>query len=86
MKSIWLKSGLAAVALLAPIAGQAANGIGSVTGTSTPEVVTPQTSPAPQTPAYPQPPIGTEQGLIIAPAPAGHAAPPRVVMPAKPHG
>ena len=35
-----------------------ADGIGSYTGTSTPQVIVPQTTPAPQTPAYPSPPIG----------------------------
>jgi hypothetical protein len=36
----------------------AADGIGGFTGTTTPQVIVPQTTPAPQTPAYPSPPIG----------------------------
>jgi hypothetical protein len=36
----------------------AADGIGGFTGTTTPEVIVPQTTPAPQTPAYPSPTIG----------------------------
>ncbi len=35
-----------------------ADGIGAHTGTSTPQVIVPQTTPAPQTPAYPPPQIG----------------------------
>jgi hypothetical protein len=86
MKSAWLVAAAIATALMIPMASQAANGIGAVTGTPSPEVVSPQTTPPPQTPAYPQPPIGTNQGLIVAPAPVGHASAPRVVSPAKPHG
>jgi hypothetical protein len=38
----------------------AADGIGGFTGTTTPEVIVPQTTLAPQTPAYPPPPIGPD--------------------------
>ena len=55
-----IKCGVVSISLLAPIAAYAAdNGIGGVTGTSTPQVVTPPTTAAPQTPANPSPPIGT---------------------------
>ena len=42
--------------------------IGDFTGTSTPTVVTPQTTPAPQTPAYPGPRVGADSGFVYAPA------------------
>jgi hypothetical protein len=43
--------------------------IGDFTGTSSPTVITPPTTPAPQTPAYPAPPIGSDQGFFYAPRP-----------------
>ena len=71
------------VALAAPIAAHAQ--IGNFTGTSTPTVVTPQTSPAPQTPAQPTlppgangPSVGVNGGLSAA---HNHVAAPRVVTP-----
>jgi hypothetical protein len=86
MTSKVLKCGAFLIALAAPIAAHAANGIGSVTGTSTPQVITPPTTAAPQTPASPSPPIGaTSPGIAgpvapVAPnrmsAPSGSAAKP----------
>jgi hypothetical protein len=42
-----------------------ADGIGDHTGTSTPQVVTPGVIAAPQTPAYPPPPIGPIGGPAV---------------------
>jgi hypothetical protein len=65
-----IKCSVVSIALLAPIAVYAAdNGIGGFTGTSTPQVVTPPTTAAPQTPANPSPPIGTTSPGIGALAP-----------------
>jgi hypothetical protein len=79
-----LQCGALLIALIAPVASYA-DGIGSVTGTSTPQVVTPTTSAPPQTPAYPQQPPGTTipggVGSPIGAAP-NRASPPRVVKPA----
>jgi hypothetical protein len=83
-----IKCGAVLIALAAPIAAHAANGIGSVTGTSTPQVVTPPTTAAPQTPATSSPPIGTTSPGIA--GPATPVAPSRVGAPsgssAKPPG
>jgi hypothetical protein len=87
MKDNWLRCGVLLAALMSPAASHAANGIGGFTGTSTPEVVTPQMSAPPQTPAYPQPPIGTNQGLVGSPvAPPPSRSRMRVVAPPNPHG
>jgi hypothetical protein len=79
-----LKCGVLLITLMAPVASYA-DGIGSVTGTSTPQVVTPTTSAPPQTPAYPQQPPGTTGlggiGSPIGIAPS-RARPPAVVKPA----
>jgi hypothetical protein len=72
------------MALLAPGAACAAKGIGSVTGTTTPEVVTPQTSAPPQTPAQPSPPIGTTGFVAVQPSmaqPAPYHTAPIVARP-----
>jgi len=68
MTSRVLKCGALLIALGAPVTAYAANGIGSVTGTSTPEVITPPTTAAPRTPASPSPPIGTTSPGIAGPA------------------
>jgi hypothetical protein len=52
-----LKIGAMLIGLAMPLDAFAA--IGDLTGTSSPTVIVPQTTPAPQTPAYPTPPIGT---------------------------
>jgi hypothetical protein len=71
MTSNIIKWGVVSIPLLAPMAAYAAdNGIGDVTGTSTPQVVTPPTTAAPQTPANPSPPIGTTSPGVGAQAPA----------------
>jgi hypothetical protein len=79
-----LKCGVLLITLMAPVASYA-DGIGSVTGTSTPQVVTPTTSAPPQTPAYPQQPPGTT-GLGGVGSPTGiapyRASLPGVVKPA----
>jgi hypothetical protein len=70
MASDIIKAGVISIALLAPIMAYAAdNGIGGITGTSTPQVVTPPTTAAPQTPANPSPPIGTTSPGIGGQAP-----------------
>jgi hypothetical protein len=65
---------LLAAALLIGLSSTAADAgaIGDFTGTSTPTVVTPQMTPAPQTPAYPPPRIGADAGYIYLPAPRAH--------------
>jgi hypothetical protein len=79
-----LKFAAALVVLLAPFGACAA--IGDFTGTSSPTVIVPQTTPAPQTPAYPTPPIGTYgAGVFVPQAPRtlrNHTVAPRVVAPA----
>jgi hypothetical protein len=71
------------VVLAAPFDAFAA--IGDLTGTSSPTVIVPQTTPAPQTPAYPTPPVGTYGGGAIAPRILrNHTAVPRVVAPTIP--
>jgi hypothetical protein len=74
---------LVLIALLASVSNVAAEGIGSVTGTSTPQVVTPRTTAAPQTPAQPSPPIGTTTPTVMAPV-APNRATPGLIAPAKP--
>ncbi|WP_158817600.1 hypothetical protein [Methylocapsa sp. S129] len=77
------------IAFMASMAtGAAASGIGDITGTSTPEVVTPSTTPAPQTPAYPSPPVGSGAPAFPGSPYAAHQrmSAPRVVAPVKPHG
>jgi hypothetical protein len=62
-------------ALLIGLSGSSAayaGTIGDFTGTSTPTVITPQMTPAPQTPAYPPPRIGADAGFIYLPAPRAH--------------
>jgi len=79
-----LKYCVLTIALLAPAAAYSANGIGSVTGTTTPEVVTPQMSAPPQTPAQPSPPIGTTGFVAVQPSmaqPAPNHMAPTVVRP-----
>ena len=51
-----LKIGAVLIVLATPFDAFAA--IGDLTGTSSPTIIVPQTTPAPQTPAYPSPPIG----------------------------
>jgi hypothetical protein len=87
MTSNVIKCGALLIALLPPIAAYAANGIGSVTGTSTPEVVMPPTTAAPQTPANPSPPVGTTAPGVVG-SPATGIAPNRMGAPsaARPHG
>jgi hypothetical protein len=84
MVSSILKFGAALTILFAPFGARAA--IGDFTGTSSPTVVIPQTTPAPQTPAYPTPPIGTYgAGAFVPRAPRtlhNHTVAPRVVAPA----
>ena len=46
-----------------------AEGIGDFTGTSTPQIVTPSVTAAPQTPAYPPAPIGP----VVGPAAPGYS-------------
>jgi Chromate transporter len=66
MTSNVLKYPVLLIALIAPAATcPAAEGIGSFTGTSTPEVITPPTTAAPQTPAYPSPQTGPTYGAFI---------------------
>jgi hypothetical protein len=81
-----LKIGAMLIVLTTPFDAFAA--IGDLTGTSSPTVIVPQTTPAPQTPAYPTPPIGTYGAGAIVPrasrALRNHTAAPRVVAPAIP--
>ena len=78
-----LKIGAMLIVLTTPFDAFAA--IGDLTGTSSPTVIVPQTTPAPQTPAYPTPPIGTYGAGVIAPrALRNHTAAPRVVTPTIP--
>jgi hypothetical protein len=66
MPSNVLKYAVLLIALIAPIATcPAAEGIGGFTGTATPEVITPPTTAAPQTPAYPSPQMGPTYGAFI---------------------
>jgi hypothetical protein len=75
------------IAWMAPISTCSADGIGSFTGTSTPQVITPHTTEAPQTPAYPEPPIGTNSAIFVGrQRHAHHVHVPRTVIPAQPHG
>jgi hypothetical protein len=68
MANAHLRCGALLVGLLASTAALAA--IGDFTGTSTPTVIIPPSTPAPQTPAYPSPPIGTVgPGYFSAPLP-----------------
>jgi|SRR5471030_393217 hypothetical protein len=85
MKTGVFRSGIMVLAFLAPVAGNAANGIGGVTGTSTPQVVTPSTSPAPQTPANPSPAVGATAPAIAGPPAVAHnrAHAPVVVRPVR---
>jgi hypothetical protein len=71
------------VVLVAPITAYAASGIGAVTGTSTPQVVTPPTNAAPQTPANQSAPIGTTSPGVGSTMPV---APNRMRAPAKHSG
>jgi len=84
MASNILKFGAALIVLYAPFGARAA--IGDFTGTSSPTVIVPQTTPAPQTPAYPTPPIGTYGAGAFVPQPPrtlrSHTIAPRVVAPA----
>ena len=80
-----LKMGALLIVLACPIESNAA--IGDFTGTSSPTVITPQTTEAPQTPPYPTQPFGTE--IPVAPRGFSHHmnAPhtaPRVVTPPAP--
>jgi hypothetical protein len=59
-----------------------ADGIGDYTGTSTPQVITPGVIAAPQTPAYPPPPIGSD----IGPAVSSYSHYREVAPPPRPHG
>jgi hypothetical protein len=59
-----------------------ADGIGDYTGTSTPQVITPGVVAAPQTPAYPPPPIGSD----IGPAVSSYSHYREVAPPPRPHG
>ena len=79
-------------AVLAVVAASydASAAIGDLTGTSTPTVIIPETTPGPQTPAYPTPPIGTYGAGAVAPRarslrylryPAAVPRAPRVVAP-----
>jgi hypothetical protein len=81
-----VKIGVALIIVAVPFEALAA--IGDLTGTSSPTVVVPQTTPAPQTPAYPTPPIGAYGGWAIAPhvsrAWRSHPTAPRVVAPTIP--
>jgi hypothetical protein len=81
-----LSAGLILAALVFPFGASAA--IGDHTGTSTPDVIVPETAPAPQTPAYPTPPVGAN-GIGVA-SPRAHrqfrnnTAAPRVIAPVIP--
>jgi hypothetical protein len=72
MMSSSLTSCALAVALvaLAPVASYAQ--MNSSTGISPPMVIVPQTTPGPQTPAYPPPPIGQQNFSGFQPAIAAH--------------
>ena len=60
------------IALLAPAASNAQ--VRNSSAISPPMVIVPQTTPAPQTPAYPTPPIGQQNFLGFQPAIAAHPA------------
>jgi hypothetical protein len=72
-----LRAAAALAIAIFPLAGARAQQ--SDSNTSPPSVVVPHTTPAPQTPAYPQAPVGTEGGgpaaPIIAPRAGGARAP-----------
>jgi hypothetical protein len=59
-----------ALAALAPVASYAQ--VGNSSGISPPMVIVPQTTPAPQTLAYPPPPIGQQNFSGFQPAIAAH--------------
>ena len=75
-----LTFGAALIALAIPVEVFAA--AGDLTESSPPVVVVPQTTPAPQTPAYPTPPIGTYGVGAVAPRFLRHTAP-HVVAPSR---
>jgi hypothetical protein len=79
-----LQCGALFAALIVPVATcSAASGIGSITGTSTPQVAMPTLAP-PQTPATPAPPFGASVLGGIGPSgfvPNLMSAPPRVAPP-----
>ena len=81
-----LKIGAMLIGLAMPLDAFAA--IGDLTGTSSPTIIVPQTTPAPQTPAYSTPPIGTYGAGAVAPRALrplrNHTAVPRGVAPTIP--
>jgi hypothetical protein len=72
MMSNSVRTCILAVALVAlsPVASYAQ--VGNSSGISPPMVIVPQTTPAPQTPAYPTPPIGQQSFSGFLPAIAAH--------------
>jgi hypothetical protein len=72
MTSNSIRNCILAVALvaLAPVASYAQ--VGNSSGISPPMVIVPQTTPAPQTPAYRTPPIGQQSFSGFQPAIAAH--------------
>jgi hypothetical protein len=59
-----------ALVALAPVASYAQ--MGNSSGVSPPMVIVPQTTPAPQTPAFPPPPIGQQNFSGFQPGIAAH--------------
>jgi hypothetical protein len=83
MTSSFLKCGALLAALIAPVATcSAANGIGSFTGTSNPEVIVPPLIGPPQTPSYLVPPIyAPDPAFVVTPS---RKNAPRALAPVKP--
>jgi hypothetical protein len=80
MTSNVLKCGALLIALIAPVETRAEDN-----NTSPPTVIVPQTTPAPQTPAYPPPPVGANAFGVVAPRASGSVrSAPHVVAPANP--
>lgn len=80
MTSTVLKCSALLIALIAPVETRAEDN-----NTSPPTVVVPQTTPAPQTPAFPPPPIGANAFGVVAPRTPGPVrGAPHVVTPANP--
>lgn len=84
MRSRFLTVAALIAASVAPETGMAANGIGNVTGTSSPEVVTPPLIGPTPTPSYLAPPIALPDSNFVV-TPKGTTFVPRSPAAVKPH-
>ena len=81
----FLKSVVLIAALVASVEARAAeDGIGAVTGTSTPQVVVPQSSAPPPSPSFQPAPIGMGGQVLALPASRSASTGARVVAPSGP--